>query len=96
MEVVKKGPNLQAQAKIQAPRDTVIEASFYLVDESEGSEQPIGTSAGTVGGRGFVKLSSDKLQGVPDSHKFEVRIANAPGVTCSVTASAGTTSTCTF
>ena len=71
IRVERKGPNHQAIVEVYAPQGTLINADFSHTNGAAGSDSD------TVGGRGSVKLQSEKIRGDVAGGEFTIVITNA-------------------
>jgi hypothetical protein len=86
IRVGQKGPNHQAIAEVYSEKGTPVTGEFYF------NSAFMNGDSDTVGGGGFARLESNKVQGAKGSDVFEIKITN-PGsgvLTCSVSVSQGT------
>ena len=87
IKVEQKGPNHQAVAEVHSDKGVTVSGDFFYPV----STTFLNSDSDTVGGRGFAKLESTKVQGAQPSEVFTIKIASpASGVLeCSVSVTQG-------
>ncbi len=91
MRIDKKGPNFSAVAEVYSDRGTVVEGDFTLAGE------PARTTSGTVGRKGFAKLTSNKYQGIGGSGQlfgFSITSPTEGVLACSISVDESSPVTC--
>jgi hypothetical protein len=86
LTVTQKGPNHQAVAEVYSDQGVLVEGQFSF------NGGFLNAASSTVGGQGFAKLQSNKVQGAQGSDVFTIDITNPTSgvLTCSVSVSQGT------